>query len=69
MLSVPHEVEMKLAAFFDELAKGCRRVELARELLYRQPLFDPYDLFARLSKGKSRVSLYDLLTFIRYQQE
>ena len=65
MLSVPYELESKLARYIDEVAKGCQRIEVARKDLYRHSSSDSYTVFSYLSKGKSYISVYDLLVFVR----
>ena len=65
MLSVPHELELKLARYIHEVAEGCKRIKAAKEDLYRQSSFDSHTLFSYLSKGKSYISVYDLVVFVR----
>jgi len=66
MLTKSYTPDTKLALFFNEISEGDRRIEVAREMLGRQYLFEPYLTFSYISKGKTYISANDLLKFCRY---
>lgn len=60
--------ELKLALYFQELAQGERNIEIVREVLAKQYLFEPGAAFAHLAgTGKTRLNTFDLQGFAKYR--
>ncbi len=64
MLSI--ETEARVAKLFLTLAEGERSVEITRQVLSEQHLFDPYSVFKRFdTQNKGRIDEFDIVDFLR----
>jgi hypothetical protein len=65
MLSL--ETEARLARLLTAIAEGEKRIEIVRQVLAEQPMFEPYAAFQRISKDvKSLLEASHLHHFLKY---
>ncbi len=62
-----HSLDVALGVYLKTIGEGVRKVDISRQVLCEQSLFDPYACFQILDKDrKGYISTVDMMRFLEY---